>query len=290
MINHYKANEHLINIVHVPYAIASGTNSYAVSIPSVETLIEGVSVKVKFTSENTGACTLNINGFGAKSIQKSNGGALSSGNIKANQIVHLAYTGSSFQLLGEGGEYGDAQASDVLSPKTIGTESGIITGTIPNRGAPAQTLTTQGGRYNIPAGYYSGGSVTASFANLSAGNIRSGVSVGGVRGNSVALANVSGYLSLDNDNSNSIYGGEKRTFYFGSDNIILLGGRDRFLTSPVVEGRPEFLMIMAKGGVPNVIRTGYGIYRGGVDSYTNTSVTIKATDRGVIYCYRMGIR
>ncbi len=41
---------------------------------------------------------------------------------------------------------------------------------MPNRGAPAQTLTTQGGQYNLPSGYYTGGYVKAQFANLVAGN------------------------------------------------------------------------------------------------------------------------
>ena len=115
---------------HIPYATASGTNTYTVSIPGISSLAEGLSIKVKFTNANTGAATLNVNSLGAKSIVKSNGNALSSGNIKAGQICHLVYTGSNFQLLGEGGEYGTAQAGDVLAGKTIGTEAGLVEGTL----------------------------------------------------------------------------------------------------------------------------------------------------------------
>jgi len=61
-----------------------------------------MSIKVRFQNANTDVCTLNINGLGAKEIRKSNGNSLSAGNIKAGQILHLVYTGSVFQLLGEG--------------------------------------------------------------------------------------------------------------------------------------------------------------------------------------------
>lgn len=164
------------------YAVASGTNIYTATINGYA-LQEGKSVKIKFTNANTGASTLNINGLGAKAIQKGNGSALSSGNIKAGQICNLVYTGSVFQLLGEGGEYGTAIASDVLSGKTIGTESGIVSGSMVDRGTVNQTITTQGGTYTIAQGYHSGtGKVTASFGNLSAGNVKGGVNIGGVVG------------------------------------------------------------------------------------------------------------
>ena len=169
---------------HIPYASASGTNTYTVSISGISSLAEGLSVKIKFQNANTGASTLNINGLGAKEIRKSNGNALSSGSIKAGQILHLVYTGTSFQCLGEGGEYGTAQAGDVLAGKTIGTESGLITGTMPNRGAVDNTITTQNGQIVVPAGYHNGsGIVKAQFANLVAENVKSGINIGGVVGN-----------------------------------------------------------------------------------------------------------
>ena len=79
---------------------------------------------------------------------------------------------------------GTAVASDVLATKTFASASGVgITGTMTNRGAVTSTITTQGGQYTVPVGYHSGsGKITASFANLSAGNIKSGVNVGGLVG------------------------------------------------------------------------------------------------------------
>lgn len=80
---------------------------------------------------------------------------------------------------------GTAVVANVLSGKTFNSASGInLTGTMTNRGTVASAITTQGGSYTIPSGYHSGsGKVTASFANLTAGNIKSGVNVGGVVGN-----------------------------------------------------------------------------------------------------------
>ena len=79
---------------------------------------------------------------------------------------------------------GNASTSQVLSGRTFyGSNYTKQTGTMPNRGAVTNTITTQGGSYTIPAGYHNGsGKVTASFSNLSAGNIKSGVNIGGVVG------------------------------------------------------------------------------------------------------------
>jgi hypothetical protein len=137
---------------HIDYAVASGTNTYTATITNITVLTEGLSVKIKFTNANTGASTLNLNSLGVKTIQKGNGNALSSGNIKAGQICHLVYTGSVFQLLGEGGEYGTVTASDVRSTKTVGTENGVVQGTL-------------------------------DLTNLIASNIINGITIGGVTGN-----------------------------------------------------------------------------------------------------------
>lgn len=171
------------NEIEIKYATASGTNTYTVTISGITAYTEGLSVKIKFTNANTGASTLNINSLGAKSIVKSNGNALSSGNIKAGQICHLVYTGSVFQLLGEGGEYGTAQPNHVLEGYTIGTETGLVNGTIPSKGAA--TITPSTADQTIDSGQYlSGVQTIAGDANLISSNIKSGVSIFGVAGNS----------------------------------------------------------------------------------------------------------
>ncbi len=86
---------------------------------------------------------------------------------------------------------GTAGVGDVLSGKTFASANGVgITGTMTSRGAVTSTISTQGGQYTVPSGYHNGsGKVTASFANLSAGNIKSGVNVGGVVGSLEAVQN-----------------------------------------------------------------------------------------------------
>ncbi len=57
----------------------------------------------------------------------------------------------------------DAVAADILINKTAYVNSSKITGTMANRGAVNQTLTSQGASYTIPAGYHNGsGKVTVS--------------------------------------------------------------------------------------------------------------------------------
>lgn len=56
----------------------------------------------------------------------------------------------------------DATAANILNNKTAYVNGSKITGTMPNNGATGGTISSQGGTYIIPAGYTSGGTVTAS--------------------------------------------------------------------------------------------------------------------------------
>ena len=86
---------------------------------------------------------------------------------------------------------GNADRSEVLSGRTFSNASANgLTGTMPNRGAVAATLTNQGQQYTVPLGYHNGqGKVTANIANLNAGNVRSGATVGGVAGTFSSFTN-----------------------------------------------------------------------------------------------------
>lgn len=79
---------------------------------------------------------------------------------------------------------GNATAADVLAGKTFSNAAGNnIVGSMPNQGSKSATLTQQGQQYTIPAGKHDGtGKITASFANLVAGNVRDKVEIGGVVG------------------------------------------------------------------------------------------------------------
>lgn len=133
---------------------ASGTSALTMAVTLDTSIISYPTfmlVAFKNTTANTGAVTLNINNLGAKPIKKANGSDLSPGNLKADGLYQVRFDGSNFILLGEGGEYGTALASDVRKTKTLGTENGVVQGTL-------------------------------DLSNLIAGNVKKGISIDGVIG------------------------------------------------------------------------------------------------------------
>ncbi|WP_315794805.1 hypothetical protein [Paenibacillus sp. BIC5C1] len=106
-------------------------NAYEVSLsPSPASYVDGLRITIKINSANTGVATINVNGLGGKSLIKPNGNQLIPGSLKVNSVYSFVYNGTAFILQGEGGEYGTADAGDVKAGKTIGTENGIVSGTL----------------------------------------------------------------------------------------------------------------------------------------------------------------
>jgi len=79
---------------------ASGINSYTVVIPEITSYIIGLRISILFSNANTGSCTININGLGAKSITKQVSSPMVSGDIPAGNVVAMFYDGANFQTLG----------------------------------------------------------------------------------------------------------------------------------------------------------------------------------------------
>ncbi|GBF75758.1 hypothetical protein PA598K_04189 [Paenibacillus sp. 598K] len=195
------------------YGVTTGTGTaYMVALTPLPVGISaGLRITLKLHATNGTDPTINVNGLGAKPIRKPNGTAPAAGLLKANSVYTLVYDGTmAFILQGEGGEYGDAAAGDVLAGKTIGTEDGLVTGilaltgdataaqvltgrtyydtdakarrtgSMPNRGAV--TITPGTANQTIQNGYHSGSGVVQGSANLKAANIRSGTTIFGVTG------------------------------------------------------------------------------------------------------------
>lgn len=77
----------------------SGTNTIVGTLTPAPSAYEaGMVVWFKAATANTAASTINLNGLGAKAIQRQ-GAALVGGEIKANDICELVYDGTQFQLL-----------------------------------------------------------------------------------------------------------------------------------------------------------------------------------------------
>ncbi|WP_339219764.1 hypothetical protein [Paenibacillus sp. FSL W7-1332] len=171
-------------------------NEYEVNLkPAPASLSAGIRVTVKINVSSTGAPMLNVNGLGAKPVLKTSG---SSASFKQDGVYTLVYDGQAFILQGEGGEVGTATAADVLAPKTIGTDNGIVTGTIPTQGnqfKPGLWSNPDGDAYvdtyvDIDSGYYPPGSqvtIQAYDPDLASSNIRSGVNIFGVPGKSTVV-------------------------------------------------------------------------------------------------------
>lgn len=141
-------------------------NAYSVTVnPTPVALVAGLRITVKINAANTGAATINVNGLGAKSILKANGNAVTSGSLKANSVYTLVYNGSAFILQGEGGEYGTATAADVRSTKTIGTEAGLVSGSLVTRASSALTITPTPTDQVFQPGIYDG-TITVKGANV----------------------------------------------------------------------------------------------------------------------------
>jgi len=75
------------------------TDDYVITLPDFKGYATGMSVLFKANTVNTGACTLNINGMGAKAIVKGITTALSNADILALMWCQCVYDGVAFVLL-----------------------------------------------------------------------------------------------------------------------------------------------------------------------------------------------
>jgi hypothetical protein len=83
------------------FAVDTGSlNAYSVALSQLSAYSAGMVVLMLALTSNTGSATLNINGWGAKTITREGNQALTGGEIAAGQIVMLVYDGTYFQLVG----------------------------------------------------------------------------------------------------------------------------------------------------------------------------------------------
>lgn len=80
----------------ISYGIASGTNTYTVTLlPAITEYTTGLFISVKFTNANTSSTvTVNPNSLGAKTVLNRNGGVLFIGQIQAGGLYNLTYDGT----------------------------------------------------------------------------------------------------------------------------------------------------------------------------------------------------
>lgn len=98
------------------YVVATGTaNAFVLTMDAqVNAYAAGMKLRFKANFSPTGACTVNVNGLGAKSIKFFNGRAVGQGHIVNNQIVECVYDGTDFLFL-------TYQTKDVICQSFMGT-------------------------------------------------------------------------------------------------------------------------------------------------------------------------
>ena len=79
---------------------AVGSDSFAVSItPAPSALTTGMSLYFKPDTANTGACVLNVNSLGWKSIKTASGADPANNDLVTTTVGHLIYDGTNFLLM-----------------------------------------------------------------------------------------------------------------------------------------------------------------------------------------------
>lgn len=145
-------------------ADAGSTDAYVVTLsPAPAAYVTGQHYRFKANTANTGACTVNFNGLGAKTIKKASGGIttdLDDNDIRAGQWVDLVYDGTNMQmqsLLGNAPAGGSGGIGDVTGPGSS-TDNAVArfdstTGKIiqnSNLTVPDDAASTEVGYMNLP--------------------------------------------------------------------------------------------------------------------------------------------
>jgi hypothetical protein len=99
-------------------ASAVGTDAYAVTLtPALTAYAEGQKISFKTDVANTGACTLNVNGLGAKALKIKNDQDPANNDLEAGQIIEVRYDGTNFQITNQ--VAGEATVSKLQATMTV---------------------------------------------------------------------------------------------------------------------------------------------------------------------------
>ena len=140
-------------------ADAGANDTYtATLVPTPAAYITGEHYRFKANTANTGACTINFNGLGAKAIKKAAGGIttdLDTNDIRAGQWIDLVYDGTNMQmqsLLGNAPAGGAGGIGDFVGPaSSVDSEMVLFDGTTGKLGKRA----TGSGLVKATSGVYS---------------------------------------------------------------------------------------------------------------------------------------
>jgi len=142
---------------------ATGTDTYAITVPNVTAYSSGYKTLVKFANVNTGASTINVNGLGAKTILKNISDAVVAGDLSG--VKWLMYDGTNFIVVGSVGTGGGggtsyqyirqflpAVAFSVINTWYSWNLGGLITAGNPSASFGTGTLPTTSGTWYADTG------------------------------------------------------------------------------------------------------------------------------------------
>lgn len=135
------------------YGVASGTNTYAVTISGVTGYTDGDTYVVKFTNGNDADSTININGLGVKTLVKEFNIQLTGGDIVSGQDLIIIYDGTNFQTLGV--------APNQLFAYVTNADSVTI-----NKGQPVYAFGAAGNRMSVKLASNTGDATSAQTVGL----------------------------------------------------------------------------------------------------------------------------
>jgi hypothetical protein len=140
------------------WVTVSGTDTYVGSVtPALTAYAAGNAFNFVVPNTNTTACTINIDGLGAKSITRDGSTALVAGDLIANSVVTIVYDGTRFQVLNSNsvtnfrvsGTFNVVGATTLAGlSATTGAFSGAVTGLTYN----GLTVSTTTGTFTVTNG------------------------------------------------------------------------------------------------------------------------------------------
>ena len=122
----------------------AGTAAKTVSLSNFDKLLDGVTIKIKFTYANTvNSPTLNINSTGAKAIQKASGTAVAAADSwKAGQVVSFTYDNTAGAwIMNDFRDYASTSAPGIVKLESTPTFNLTAKG---NGGSTSNVVTTSG--------------------------------------------------------------------------------------------------------------------------------------------------
>jgi len=120
----------------------AGTNTITATAPVGMTgYVAGQVFRFIAAGANTGACTLNLNSIGAKSLVKTDGSALVSGDIASGAAVQVMYDGTNFQLLSDANGATETVTTLTATTKVVTPQVGSSSGSFTIQSANTTAVT-----------------------------------------------------------------------------------------------------------------------------------------------------